>query len=1609
MSTAQISDRIAKSLSPRVKTALDQWQADLLDLTKSNRLLYFRSGSHGLALIHPNPDQLFAGLANGDRTYTFYRPPQTSGSVTVTEQLDLLLAEDTSDDSADGQMTLQAERLLRQPQAHEIVVSGEPKKTETTLYRFRLRSRSALQEQGTNVLFVAFGLLDWTESVLSDVRIQSPLLLVPVRLDRDTALDPYRLTPLDEGIILNPSLARKLDRDFGLTLSLPTDDDAEPTFGAYINHIRESIAGRHDWIVHVEAHLGLFSFAKYAMYADLEAHRERLGHHPIVRLISGEEDGLPASIPDLPSAEYMDEHTKPSEIHQVLDADASQQEAIAAAKAGANLVIQGPPGTGKSQTIANIIAESLASGRTVLFVSEKIAALRVVAKRLAEAGLGEFCLEAHSQDANKATIIRDLERTLLAGRRNDTDASGFDLEQLAVIRRQLNTFVRALHASDNPLGLSAFRVHGEIAKRNAVSVMPFDLPDIENMTQQRLAELNDVVQRLVRVGEVLLSSETHPWRGCTVPVFTPQMQTELHDWLRRLAIAADDLSAVQARLYASLGLSYAASCEAAIWLRDLISLINEASGSPILTQGSIRPDWFDHAGHAALETLAAEASTRQETIAAGRAALAARFQADIFSVATDEFTRRFEGSYASWTRIFSADYHRDIGQMRQLLVVSGALSYRDACEVLRTARGVNESEAWFDTHRHEITDRIGDLCEDRTADWQQVLRVLQWIGRILTHFQGTPPVPFVDTLIANSGRPPLNDQVPLAAGIAEVSSLIEVLAPHFDAVAFQVSGLPLERAELVNVAAWARTKFNALSQLQDWIDYRQVQTDAERLGLKPFVDGLIRDQPPHTIWRDAFLRQVYILWLTWRYTEEPALARFRGQSQEETIEEFKRLDQRQLHTASARISELLVQKRPPVTLNLPPKSEPALLLREASKKRRFRPLRKLFADLPNVLPTLKPCMLMSPLSVAQFLGESAIEFDIVIFDEASQIVPADALGAIGRAKQVIVVGDNKQLPPTNFFGTVLQAIGDDDNEEADELPESILDACTAAGLPQKRLRWHYRSRHEDLIAFSNTHFYDNNLITFPSPNANERAVEFVYVENGMYARASGRYNRIEADRVIDLVIEHVRNHPEQSLGVITFSEAQMLAIKGKLDADHPDMAHFLREDGPEGFFVKNLENVQGDERDVILFSVGYGPDENRYMTMNFGPLNREGGERRLNVAVTRARDHVKIVASFHPHDIDRSRTKAKGVHLLRSYLEFAEQGPVALLGAITAEGGTPDSSFEESVIHALQAHGLRVASQVGVGGFRIDIGIKDNLTDRYVLGIECDGATYHSSATARDRDRLRQQVLENLGWRIHRIWSTDWIKDPEREMVRLLTVLEEAKQAISKVASGEKQSYTRAGAEFGVTQDAQVLSRKMPDNEATAHSPTMPIPASSPRIAHPYTPAMLPWQGGRDVFERKTPIELMPLVEQSVRVEGPVHQDRVIRAVATSFGIARAGARVRARIQSAIDAAVKKGSIEIWESFLYTSGAGDPTIRESGGRAIHEIPPDEIVGCITAFLTVAFSISRDDLVTGVAREFGFDRTGSQVAARIRAMIDWMIAERSIIDVGGQIRLKSDHP
>ena len=922
--------------------------------------------------------------------------------------------------------------------------------------------------------------------------------------------------------------------------------------------------------------------------------------------------------------------------------------------------------------------------------------------------------------------------------------------------------------------------------------------------------------------------------------------------------------------------------------------------------------------------------------------------------------------------------------------------FAEAVEVVELGnRLANDSE--------RLTELFGDLFEGLDTSWDTIVSSLAWTSRVLKHFDDVPPDSFVTAFEAGLHINP-DEREQLVTSIAELNRLLEKTSRIFDLSSLSINSVGMWHAPLIEIASWANRKEEHVPDLESWVDLVQVRKMARSAGLADFVVAVERERTPPSSWRDSFLRHVYTLWISKRYDEVPALGQFRGRHHEDVIAQFRDLDQWQFGANARRIQQGLRSRRPHVDMVVLPKSEPAILLKEASKKKRFRPLRKLFADLPTLLPALKPCLLMSPLSVAQYLGESAMTFDVVIFDEASQILPADAIGSIGRGKQVVIVGDQHQLPPTRFFSVDLQAEDDDDEES----PESILDASLASGMPTKPLRWHYRSRHEDLIAFSNRNFYEGRLITFPSPNASDRAVTFVHVPDGVYDRGGSRSNKQEALRVVDLIVEHVRRNPEKSLGVITFSEAQMQAVYAALDSrkrQSPDLESLLREDGPDGFFIKNLENVQGDERDVIFFSVGYGFDRAGKMTMNFGPLNKSGGERRLNVAVTRARERVVVVASFHPQDIDTTRTSARGVHLLRHYLDFAEQGPTALLGEITSAGGDVESPFEAAVAVALEAQGLPVVAQVGVGGYRIDLAIKDDHSDQYILGIECDGATYHSSKTARDRDRLRQQVLENLGWRIHRIWSKDWIRDPAGETQRVLDAVAEARRRL--LTPEPVPTTTRLASSPRVVPPAQApLTSTVPDLEG----PEQPQAEVQDIAVHGemYLHAPQDRRGSPEDFYAALPRDLVGLICECVNVEGPVHRDRVRRSVTARYGIARNGRRIQEKMSNAIASAARSGLIWIREDFLWPKTVSEIQVRsaDSDGavRPIHEVPPEEISSAVTQVLRLAFSIGRTDLVTAVARAFGYDRTGTHVEAEIQAKIDALLASGAIRDVGGQISL-----
>ncbi|MHB1308991.1 MAG: DUF3320 domain-containing protein, partial [Limisphaerales bacterium] len=814
----------------------------------------------------------------------------------------------------------------------------------------------------------------------------------------------------------------------------------------------------------------------------------------------------------------------------------------------------------------------------------------------------------------------------------------------------------------------------------------------------------------------------------------------------------------------------------------------------------------------------------------------------------------------------------------------------------------------------------------------------------------------------------------LAAARQEAAELFQRLSLDC-AVAFGVSAM-----ESVSFAALTARCTLWLSQMEDlsrWNHYFLRTRHAREFGCGALVErfdtGAI--QPPMAL--HCFDRVYFSQLLREFMRHNPALAQFDGVLHEKHVTEFRELDEDRLALSRYRVLMAHFSSRPPAAGVGPT----GIMKGELERKRGHRTVRRLLKDAGSVVQAIKPVFMMSPLSVAQFLQPGAVEFDLLLVDEASQVQPVDALGAIARCHQIVVVGDSRQLPPTRFFARMTSEVSEPEDEETSARVaevkdiESILGLCCARGLQQIMLRWHYRSRHHSLIAVSNHEFYENRLFIVPSPHSSAPGIglRFNHVPDGVFDSGASGTNRVEAKAVCSAVIEHARQSPQFSLGVAAFSLRQQQAILDELELlrrENPDTESFFSAHEDEPFFIKNLENVQGDERDVILISVGYGKDAHGYMAMRFGPLSIEGGERRLNVLISRAKRRCEVFSSIVAEEIDLARVSGRGVAAFKTFLNYAKTG---LLSVATQTGREEESPFEEAVRRALESLGHEVHPQVGVAGFFIDLAIRNPAQPGdYLLGIECDGAPYHSSRSARDRDRLRQAVLEDHGWTIHRIWSTDWFQRPAEQ-------LRKVQQAIERVLEKAR----------GVPPDtASPITSPVGNAADTIERETAIEPADTvlSDLAVPYREANVAVPKRQEPHEVATK-EMADIVLRIVQQEGPIHEDEVVARVRDLWGLGRAGNRVQDSVAKAVRSVLvtrvcsrESGFLSIPASVVPIRNRSDVTSPSL--RKPDMLPSAEIRAAILALIDAHHGATSEEIPIAVARIFGFKSTSSQLRSII---------------------------
>lgn len=785
-----------------------------------------------------------------------------------------------------------------------------------------------------------------------------------------------------------------------------------------------------------------------------------------------------------------------------------------------------------------------------------------------------------------------------------------------------------------------------------------------------------------------------------------------------------------------------------------------------------------------------------------------------------------------------------------------------------------------------------------------------------------------------------------------------------------------------------------VGDVEEWAAFVTARTVLEEAGLQPVVSfcaerqvraeevALVVDRALLEAWADDVLAH-----------DRDRLGELRATDRDALVDEFQALDRAQIANAAARVINACGARRPSSSAG-----EAGVIKRQAELQRKHMPIRDLLGRAGRVVQLLKPCFMMSPLSVSQYLPPS-LRFDVVIFDEASQVRPSDAINCVYRGRQLIVAGDQKQLPPSSFFGRVGEI--DDDIYDEDQIDdfESLLDLSKGAGaLKSLPLSWHYRSEHESLITYSNYRFYDGGLLTFPGAThqAADVGVELFKVD-GVYRRGGARDNPVEAAKVVDRILHHRHHHPDRTLGVVTFSGAQEDAIEREIEQRarrYPELAELHSDDRLNGFFVKNLENVQGDERDIIIFSVGYGPDENKKFTLNMGPLNKANGWRRLNVAITRAKRRVEIVTSVLADDFVGSMA-SDGLRHLRGYLDYAQRGVAALALDLEDSAGDAESPFEEEVLRAIRGWGYEAVPQVGVAGYRVDIGVRHpEKRGTYVLGVECDGAMYHSSKVARDRDRLRQEVLEGLGWRIHRIWGTAWYRDRQAQERRLRNAIEVA----------------IAGQDSAESREVRAPTTPVVQHEAVELD-------GPPRWAVPYKLAEINVRTNYEMHEPEARGELRRVIEAVVRAEGPVHEARVLQAVREAWGKGKAGARMRESFHTAVHELSRTVIQRDSRGFLNVRDASSATVRVPTGddarteREVKHVPTEELRLAIRHLVADAHTITHDELSRHVARVFGWQRRGTDIRANLDDVTADLIGSGELHDENGELRTATtaEHP
>lgn len=1518
------------------------WERKLLDLSLRNNLLNLRFTKSMLQLVDIKTNVLEDNLADGksftilpDNNQAILRKYNLYSEALHSSQPLFKLAEDE----------FKYNRLLtyyHQDDLDNIL---------TNLYR---SAKLAEEENGKSTLYLGIGLLKWFEPKNKDVPRLAPILLVPVELSRKSVNSKFTLRSREEETMINITLLEYLKQEFKLNINslenLPMDESGVDV-PKVLAIIRNAVLNLEGWDVLEQLVLGIFSFNKLILWQDISKYSEEIQKSSIVKsLIDGRLTGTLESVEnDTRSLENI----SASELVLPISTDNSQLNAVKNANLNKSFILHGPPGTGKSQTITNIIADALSNDKKVLFVAAKKAALDVVHNRLENIGFGAFCLELHSNKSKKSDVLKQFERTLEVPKYKINADYHEEAKRLDERRKELGKYVNELHQKF-PIGWSLFDTiafletnHVKADERFHIN-FPLESADAFNWNQWK-----DWLIPFASIAKKIGQPSLHALR----PIKTSTHQFENKNLILSAISQFNEKKNLAEHVKDQYQLNHVSnsnSIEILEYLKD--NPVKSALIDLVFNEGQLNlfKNWMSQ------QTQFQEIENH----------ITASFNSSI--LALDFASLKLIWNQAKHTWFIPKWFkQRKVKQQLNGYAKSGIESDVQIDGLFEKLENYQHLKNQLNNLHYNSLSSVTNLYYNGNSfDISAIEKDLKIIENTKDLAQKISIQNFADWLKDFSSKQNNNQQI---------SATVETLK-DFD----NAENNLLEFVHEVPNDADLQTVVQNIHQLEDWINFNGLKEKAQDLNLHWFIDFLekgwldtesIELEFEKIIHLNLFIKTIY---------GSATLNGFDANIYESQIQQYKNLHKEFTELTKNQLTMKLSDRIPNFSQEAVQSSEIGILQKAIRNKGRGLSIRKLFDQIPTLIPRLKPCMLMSPISVAQYFDVNEEHFDLVIFDEASQLPTSEAVSALARAKQAIIVGDPKQMPPTSFFAS--QKV-DEENFELEDL-ESILDDCLALSIPSNYLLRHYRSKHESLISFSNAHFYDNKLLTFPSPDDLNRKVTFEFID-GFYDKGKTRTNKNEAEAIIKYIKNHLERKDKKSIGVVTFSQTQQSLIEDllqKLFQENPHLEEFTI-NSEEPIFIKNLENVQGDERDIILFSIGYGPDEEGKVSMNFGPLNRDGGWRRLNVAVTRARYEMKVFSSLKGDQIDMNRTSSEGVLGLKNFLNFSEKG---LVYQSANSNMNQQKLMINSIAKTLEENGLKIKTNIGSSEYKIDIGIINPENEsEYLLAILIDSENYFNINTTNDRELLVPNVLKGLGWNVFRIWTLDWIKNKEKIVTEIKSEIEKIKTLVKEKAEEIKELQT---------QEKSFLSEV-----SEVEKPTKMIPY----VAAELTPEINANSETIYSFENKQ--VLLNQIKTIIDTESPISQNALFRKILKLWNTSRAGGKLNTYLLETLNSIPNIQTTESYQKFYWSENSQPQNLgfyRDNSAekRLIDEIAPEEISVAVMEIMHLSLSLNKEELIRAVCKTFGFAKVGSQIETVVKFCVEELVGKGLLNEVEERIVL-----